>query len=426
MLFFSPLYIFIFLPLCIYLYFIFFKNIFYKKLILLIFSVIFYSYWNINYLPLIIFSIVINFWISKILNYKNINRKLILWLGIFFNITLLTLFKYSEFIIENLNQFFLLNLFYFEFEFPLAISFFTFQAIIFLINCYDQEIIKVKFLDYSLFIFYFPQLVAGPIVKYTEMIPQFTRIIKFNLKTFNYGLMIFFIGFIKKIVLADSLGIYVDEGFKNILLLNFFSSWLLSFAFTFQFYFDFSGYVDMAIGASLMMHIYLPKNFNSPFKSRSIIDFWHRWHITLSNFLNNFVLIPLLRSFSQINHFNSMLSILFVFTLAGLWHGPSWNFLFFGIIHGVGLIINHSYRKFINLKVNKIFSIFLTFNFVNISFLMFRSETLDQFFLIFKKMFSFQITSIDNFDLNYLLLISFSFIICFYFNNINNLIKKKL
>lgn len=427
MLFFSPIYIFVFLPLCFYLYYFFSNSKNKRKLVLIIFSIIFYSYWNINHLPIIIFSIFLNFQISKILLQKLKSKKKILWLGIAFNLLLLTVFKYSDFIILNINLVLSLNLEILEIDFPLAISFFTFQSIAFLVNCYDKEIKKVNFIDYTLFIFFFPQLVAGPIVKYKDMVPQFNKLISFNPQTFNTGMLIFFVGFLKKIMMADNLGLYADSFISNIEELNFYSSWILSLSFSFQFYFDFTGYVDMAIGTALMLGIHLPQNFNSPFKSTSIIDFWHRWHITLSNFLNNYVLNPLVKSLKKITFFKLMLSILIVFTLAGLWHGPSWNFLVFGIFHGIGIIINHIYKKFIHIKLNKIFSIFLTFNYVNISFLIFRTETLSELYFILSKMFLPSFVS-DIYYLNYNIgLLMISFVICFFCKNTYEifLIRKK-
>lgn len=424
MLFFSPIYIFVFLPLCIYLYY--FSNSKNKrKLVLIIFSIIFYSYWNISHLPIIIVSILLNFQISKILLQKFNSKKNILWLGIIFNLLLLTVFKYSNFIILNINLFFSINIEDLEIDFPLAISFFTFQSIAFLVNCYDKEIKKVNFIDYTLFIFFFPQLVAGPIVKYKDMAPQFNKLITFNTQIFNTGMLIFFVGFLKKIMIADNLGFYVDASISNIEELNFYSSWLLSLSFSFQFYFDFTGYVDMAIGTALMLGIHLPQNFNSPFKATSIIDFWHRWHITLSNFLNNYVLNPLVRSLEKITFFKLMFSILIVFTLAGLWHGPSWNFLVFGIFHGIGIIINHVYKKFIDIKLNKFFAIFLTFNYVNISFLIFRAETLSEFYFILSKMFLPSIGA-DIYDFNNnLILLIVSFVICFFCKNTHEIFFNK-
>lgn len=314
--------------------------------------------------------------------------------------------------------------------FPLAISFFTFQSIVFLINVYDNEVDNVKFFDFFLFISFFPQLVAGPIVKFNEMINQFNDNTKtiFNNKYFYFGLTILIIGFIKKTIFADTLGIYVDELYSNINYLNSLSAWLLSLSFTFQFYFDFSGYVDMAVGSALMLNIKLPQNFNSPLKANSIIDFWHKWHITLSNFLNNFVFMPWIMSVKKINFFKTMSILLIVFILAGLWHGPAWTFIFFGFIHGIGLIINHSFRKYFNININHFISWLITFNYINISFLMFRSYNVNDFLKIFKKMFEFNFLYNDHLhsiiDLKFTLLFILSIAVCFFFKNSKYLTDK--
>tara|TARA_B110000240_G_scaffold197049_1_gene250983 strand:- start:748 stop:1785 length:1038 start_codon:yes stop_codon:yes gene_type:complete len=341
------------------------------------------------------------------------------------------LFKYTNFVIDNYNYLFQSNIENLNITFPLAISFFTFQSIIFLVNCYDKDVIDVKIIDYCLFITFFPQLVAGPIVKYKEMIPQFNNdsLSKFKSTFFYLGFTILLIGFIKKTIFADSLGIFVDQNYSDIENINFFTSWILSLSFTFQLYFDFSGYVDMATGSALMLNIKLSQNFNSPFKSCSIIDFWHRWHMTLSNFLTNFVFTPWIMSLRSINFLKTMLILLLVFILAGLWHGPSWTYVVFGLLHGFGLIINHIFRKFIFFKIHSLLSWFITFNFINITFLMFRSENIFDFIMIFKQMIDFKYLFNENFNIsgisfNHLFILILSMIICFYFKNSNYLIGK--
>ena len=229
---------------------------------------------------------------------------------------------------------------------------------------------------------------------------------------------------------------FVDLGHQNINDLNFLSSWLLTLCFTFQFYFDFSGYVDMATGSALMFNIVLPQNFNSPLKATSIIDFWQRWHITLTQFLNNFIYNPLLRSLKNINFLNSMIITFFVFLIAGIWHGPSWNFVLFGAFHGFGLIVNHIYKKYVDFNISKYLFLFLTFNFVNISFIFFRTNELDNVIIIIKKMFIINFSMIDNlskdkflinFTDNSNLIICFilSIIFCFFFKNSYRLLESK-
>ena len=261
------------------------------------------------------------------------------------------------------------------------------------------------------------------------MMPQFNNDENkwFNKKNFIIGLVILFIGLIKKIYFAGTLSEFVDIGHENINEIRFVSSWLLSLCFTFQIYFDFSGYVDIATGSALMFNIILPRNFNSPFKAVSVIDFLARWHITLSQFLTNYIYYPL-RSLKNITFLNSMIITLVVFFIAGIWHGPSWNFVLFGVFHGFGLVVNHIYRKYINLNLSKYVFWFLTFNFVNISFIFFRTKEIDNAIIIIKNMFNINIfikdlNLIDNFSVKFLedqaLLVCFllSFIICICFKN---------
>lgn len=408
------------------------------KIILILFSIFFYSWWNIYYLPVIIVSILINYISYKAIISSKDKKKKYLLIGVSLNVILLLLFKYLDFIILNFNLLFSLDVSLLNLPFPLAISFFTFQSINFLVNVYDEEIISVKFKEFFLFIIFFPQLIAGPIVKYNYMMPQFNseKNLYFSKKNFSIGLIIFFIGFIKKIYFADTLAGFVDLKFNNLDELNFLSSWFLSTAFTFQFYFDFSGYVDMATGSALMLNISLPQNFNSPLKSISIINFWQRWHITLTNFLTHIIYNPLLRSFKKINFFNSMLVTFIVFLIAGIWHGPAWNFVFFGCLHGIGLIINHLYRKYSIYDLPKYVSWFLTFNFVNITFIFFRSNEVNEAIKILRNMFNIQdllkldysfekvFLNVSN-NIEFYICFIFSLFICFCFKNSYELIKEK-
>ncbi len=430
MLFYTIPYLFFFLPIALLLFFYGKYLKIDRKIILILLSIFFYSWWNIYYLPVILFSILINYYFYKKLVTIKESRKKIFWIAVTSNILILLIFKYADFIIQNFNLLFSTDIDYLNLPFPLAISFYTFQTIAFLVNVYDEDILNVKFKEFFLFITFFPQLIAGPIVKYNNMMPKFNNDENkwFNKKNFIIGLVILFIGLIKKIYFAGTLSEFVDMGHDNIEEIKFVSSWLLSLCFTFQIYFDFSGYVDMATGSALMFNIILPRNFNSPFKAVSVIDFWQRWHITLSQFLTNYIYYPFLRSLKNITFLNSMIITLVVFFIAGIWHGPSWNFVLFGIFHGFGLVVNHIYRKYINLNLSKYIFWFLTFNFVNISFIFFRTKEIDNAIIILKNMFNINVfikdlDLIDNFFVKFLedqaLLICFllSFIICICFKN---------
>ena len=436
MLFYTVPYLFFFLPFTLLLFFMggYFKID--RKIILILVSIFFYSWWNIYYLPVILFSIIINYYFYKKLVSRKLNKKKTLLKGIALNVLVLIIFKYTDFIIENINLVFSTSISPLNLPFPLAISFYTFQTIAFLINVYDEDILDVKMKDFFLFVVFFPQLIAGPIVKYNNMMPQFSNENNkwFNKRNFIIGLIILFIGLIKKIYFAGTLSEFVDIGHENINELGFLSSWLLSLCFTFQIYFDFSGYVDMATGSALMLNIVLPQNFNSPYKATSIIDFWQRWHITLSNFLTNYIYFPLLRSLRNINFFNSMIITFVVFLIAGLWHGPSWNYVLFGAFHGLGLIINHLYKKYFDINLSKYIFWFLTFNFVNISFIFFRTKEIENIIIILKNMFNIKFLFqsnllIDTFFLKFInnqfLLICFalSIVVCIFFKNSYGIMK---
>jgi len=255
-------------------------------------SLFFYSWWNIIYLPLILLSMLFNYIVgvslSKMKQHSKINKKQLLTIGIIGNLFLLGYFKYVDFFIENINfiinsHFSLLNL-----ALPLAISFFTFQQIAYLVDSYKGETQEYDFLNYAVFVTFFPQLIAGPIVHHKEMMPQFANTknkIK-NYKNISLGIFIFSMGLFKKVVIADSFSLWATNGFDKAQTLTFIEAWATSLSYTFQLYFDFSGYTDMAIGAALLFNIKLPLNFNSPYKATNIQDFWRKWHITLSRFLS--------------------------------------------------------------------------------------------------------------------------------------------
>ena len=425
MLFFEPIYIFAFFPLVL-IFFYFSNNKFDIKVLLIIFSLLFYSYWNLNYIFLLLLFVLSNFFFGKLLIKKK--KKLLLVSTISFNILILLLFKYIDFFIVNLNSLLNSNLETLNMPFPLAISFITFQIIAFLVNCYDKQINKIKFKEFFLFVSFFPQLIAGPIVLYSNMVDQYRskNLSNFNFINFNTGLLIFFIGFIKKIYFADVLGGVVDTNMNNLEYLTTIDAWITSISYSFQFYYDFTAYVDMATGSALMLNIILPQNFNSPFKAVNLINFWQRWHITLTSFLTNYLYIPWLLSIKKLTFSKSMILLFVVFFIAGLWHGPSWNYIIFGSIHGIGLIINHFYKKFIKMKLNNIFSIFITFNYVNMSFIFFRNKNFSDSSNLLDKMFDLDFNFYNQHVYNYDFIIFFllSFIFIFFFSNTYMLINK--
>ena len=291
MLFNSHIFIFLFLPIVIIGYYFFnhFKKYNLAQLYLIIMSLWFYAYFNINYLFIIILSVLFNYILYKIM--KKNNKKIYLIIGLIINIGLLIYFKYMYFFISNINYIFKTNFNFLNILLPLGISFFTFQQISFIIDTYRLETPEYSLLHYASFVTFFPQLIAGPIVTHNELIPQFIdkKKKKFNYDNFAKGLYVFSIGLAKKIIIADTFGTIVNWGYDNISLLDSTNAIIVMLSYTFQIYYDFSGYSDMAIGISKMFNIDLPVNFNSPYKALTIADFWERWHITLTRFFTKYI-----------------------------------------------------------------------------------------------------------------------------------------
>ena len=386
MLFHSSQYLIYFLPIVFFLYYFKFNNFQFPRVLLLsLASIIFYSAWNIFFLPLILLIIFSNYFFYKLL----IKKKNFLAYLISFNVLILIIFKYTDFLIVNINLIFDTNLELLELPFPLALSFVTFQVIAFLIDAHDENIKKIEFKKFFLFVIFFPQLIAGPIVRYNHIVPQYNHEnnSKINFNNISIGLILILIGFLKKILIADNLGHYVDIGYESPATLNVIESWLISISFTFQIYFDFTGYVDMATGSAMLFNIRLPQNFNSPFKANSLINFWQRWHMTLTSFLTNYIFNPSVKALKKVTFVKMMLIIIMVFIICGFWHGPSWMYGFFGLLHGLGLVVNHIFNKLFNFKLLKIFSWFLTFTYVNLTFIFFRTQNFDDSIIVISKMF---------------------------------------
>ncbi len=316
---------------------------------------------------------------------KSFSKKSILIFGIIINLSLLGYFKYADFFIENFNLATSSNVNLLHLVLPLAISFFTFQQIAYLVDSYRGETKEYDFLNYALFVTFFPQLIAGPIVHHKEMMPQFAstwNMVK-NYKNIAFGLFIFSIGLFKKVLIADTFAVWATAGFDTAATLNLFEAWATSLSYTFQLYFDFSGYTDMAIGISLLFNIKLPINFNSPYKATNIQDFWRRWHITLSRFLRDYVYIPL--GGNKISSFRTYSNLLATFVIGGLWHGAGWTFIFWGFLHGMALIIHRVWSN-LGFKMWTWLAWFITFNFVNIAWVFFRAKEWDDAIKVLKGM----------------------------------------
>jgi alginate O-acetyltransferase complex protein AlgI len=361
-------------------------------------SIVFYAWWNPAYVSLIIMSILFNYGIGVSLQDRP--RKIILIFGIIANLSLLGYFKYANFFVENLNILVRGDFVFESVILPLAISFFTFQQVTYLVDTYRGETRELNFLHYSLFVIFFPQLIAGPIVHHKEMMPQFLKdtLYKLRVKNLTIGLTIFFIGLFKKVVLADGIANNANSVFEAAEIgvqLTFFEAWGGVLAYSLQLYFDFSGYSDMAIGLARMFGVILPINFFSPYKSTNIIEFWNRWHITLSRFLRDYLYIPLGGSRRGLprRYINLMITML----LGGLWHGAGWTFIVWGGLHGSYLIINHGWhwlkKQFFKTGEGNGFTIgsvmgwFITFLCVAIAWVVFRAETMDGAIRVYEGMF---------------------------------------
>jgi D-alanyl-lipoteichoic acid acyltransferase DltB (MBOAT superfamily) len=399
MIFNSYQFLFLFLPISLIIFFILqhFKKEFSIYFIIII-SIIFYIETSYENFFLLLGALLLNFYSIKI-----VKKFFFLVLLIFLNLFILVYYKYFKFFIDPTYS-----------KIPLGISFYIFNQIVFLIDCYNLRVNKPEFKKLFFLVLFFPHLIAGPFLRYLPIISQLKNKSFFqpSAEKFLFGLIIFSVGLCKKIIFADTLGIYVDNFHFNLELnspkIGFFVSWISSLAYTLQLYFDFSGYSDMAIGLGMFFGIILPINFNSPYLSTSVVEFWKRWHITLGKYIFEFIYIPLslflkkkisANSKFAYNFIIPFISLMLTFLIVGLWHGSGknissiWNFLIFGGLHGFFSYLNHIFRdinilkKFTNLK--KCISVFLTFNIVNFAFIFFRSSNVANAYKIIEGMLGF-------------------------------------
>ena len=397
MLFNSYIFLFVFLPVSLLGYFLLnhFKKTECAKFFLVCMSLWFYAYFHVSYLAIILSSILFNY-ICHLLLVKKIRPKLTLVLGIAGSIGILCYFKYFRFLLENLNLLLHADFSLPDILLPLGISFFTFQQIGFLVDTAKGGIRQENFLDYTLFVVFFPQLIAGPIVSHEEMLPQFKDPSRksFRFDHFYQGIRIFVLGLAKKVLLADTFGQAVNWGFGNHTLLSSMETFLVILFYTFQIYFDFSGYCDMARGIGKMFNIQIPVNFLSPYKSANILEFWDRWHMTLTRFFTKYVYIPL--GGSRKGTLRTYVNVLIVFFVSGLWHGAGWTFVLWGCLHGILSILTRIWKRFrqrLSLPSNRVThaaAVLLTFSFIMLAWTVFRADSLSQAFAMLRNMFSFQ------------------------------------
>ena len=390
-------------------------------------SIFFYAYWSILALPILAISIITNYWFGILISRPNLkHRQSVLVLAIVVNLGVLGYFKYANFFIDNINELRILM----DFEpldsvsiiLPIGISFFTFTQIAFLIDSFQDKVKETDFIQYALFVSFFPHLLAGPLIHHKQMMPQFSMTENFVIQNEKIviGLLIFAVGLAKKVLIADTLNGYVSGFYDNLAKganPNFFASWLATIGYTFQIYFDFSGYSDMAVGAALLFGIWMPFNFNSPFRATSIIDFWQRWHMTLTKYIGDYLYTPITLKFVRLSQglplffetfFSVVVPTVIIFLILGFWHGANWTFVIFGGIHGSFIVVNHLWRKVFPLpsKKNKknqrhktiklVAAWSLTFLAVNISCVMFRSDSVPVAFVIYKGMLGLNGYSLGN------------------------------
>ena len=390
MIFSTYIFTFVFLPIVLLLYFGMSRYVSRKvqHIFLVLASLVFYGYNHISYVWLILISVAVNYILAVGVQAatKPTRRKIAFVLGVLFNVCLLGYYKYYNFFLDNINDVFDTHFVLKHIILPLGISFFTFQQIAFLISVNKKEEKVPGVLDYVLFITFFPQLVAGPIVFSQDVMAQYQddKNRFFNINNFSQGLFIFVIGLFKKAVIADTLNIFSENAFFDPGSLSFGSAWLGSLAYTFQLFFDFSGYSDMAIGLAKMMNIELPVNFYSPYKSKSVTEFWKRWHITLGRSLFVLVYIPLGGNRKGLPR--TCFNLFAVFFVSGLWHGAAWTYIIWGSLHGIVRVFEKLCDKQLN-KIPDLVRIFFTFLFVSSALVLFRSQTVKEALIMLKTMY---------------------------------------
>ena len=399
MLFNSFAYIFVLLPVAVSGYFLLSRGrrSTSSRYLLVAVSLIFYIYGGLYYLPFLLVSIMVNYGTGRgILRYGETGKagaaRGLLTCGIILNVLFLGVFKYADFFIANINVLVHSGIAPLKLIMPLAISFYTFQQIAYLVDCYRGDAHKSSLMDYCLFVTFFPQMIAGPILRQREMMPQFEQVWQTGVdyRNLSLGLTIFSLGLVKRVVIADTFGLWADAGFTAGASYTFIEAWITSLSYTFQIYFDFSGYTDMAIGSAYFFNIKLPFNFDSPYKALNIQDFWRRWHITLSRFLRDYIYIPL--GGNRRGEARIYSNILITFLIGGIWHGAGWTFVLWGALHGLASVIHRIWHKW-GIRLPKLLAGFITFNFINIAWVFFRAESIRDALHVLGAMFGLTVLS---------------------------------
>ena len=396
MVFSSNLFILYFLPIFLIIYYL--SPSTWRNYIILFFSIIFYAWGAPKFVFLLIGSSVANFYVVKELSKQSnlSKKKWYLALSIFLNLSILIYFKYANFFLENVNVFLSMfnfnNLTWTKIVLPIGISFFTFQSITYSVDVFRKIRSPLnRVTDYIMYIMLFPQMIAGPIVRFNTIAEEINdRKKNETLDNILYGFILFSIGLGKKVLLANPMGKYADIAFSSdIANMSTVNAWLGVIAYGFQIYYDFSGYSDMAIGIGRMIGFTFPENFNAPYISKSITEFWRRWHITLGEWMKDYLYIPL--GGNRVNSKSRVFfNLWFVFLVSGFWHGASWNFVLWGIYHGSFLIFDRIFLIKLTRKFNKHVNIILTYILVLIGWVIFRCESVEEIHTYFKQMFIYK------------------------------------
>jgi alginate O-acetyltransferase complex protein AlgI len=378
----SYVFIFAFLPLVLAGYALLRRasNLLWPVVWLVLASFVYYAWWRPEFLLLLLFSISVNFAFGTLIIDGALSRaqsRAVLTAGIIFNLCVLGYFKYAGFFVANVDYVLGLDWAVPSIILPIGISFITFQKIAFLVDAHRGLVRNFTLLNYAFFVTFFPQLIAGPITHHSEIMPQIGPSVRRDLLAdVAVGLSIFVVGLFKKVVVADSLAVYADAGYAMVKAghpLDTASAWVTVLSYSFQLYYDFSGYSDMAVGLARMFGFQLPVNFYSPYKSASIIDFWRRWHITLSRFLRDYLYIPL--GGNRGGRLRTARNLMITMLLGGLWHGAAWGFVLWGGIHGTALVVEHQLRGRRDVLPGWL-KWFITFHIVVLGWIVFRAPEL--------------------------------------------------
>lgn len=366
-----------------------------RTIYVVVFSLFFYYKCSGYYFWILLFSAIVDYSLALILAKEKdkLKRKILLIISLISNLGILFYFKYTNFFIENINALASANFSFYDIILPVGISFYTFQTLSYTIDVYRRDLEPTKkFMDFLFFVSFFPQLVAGPIVRAKDFLPQLSKKLQLTTKDFNYALFLIIGGLLKKGVISDYISVnFVDRVFETPNVYTSFENLMAMYGYAIQIYCDFSGYSDIAIGLALLLGFKLPINFRTPYQSKSVTEFWRRWHISLSTWLKDYLYISL--GGNRKGRLRTYINLFLTMLLGGLWHGASWKFVFWGMLHGIALAVERFFKTKINLPKSRfirVLQIILTFHFVSFAWLFFRAKDYDTVLLILRNISNIQ------------------------------------